>query len=234
MASRRQYLTQTELAEYADITISDSSEADDRISQAEEIIDAYVGFQDKFVQQVWQGKLTSATSTVLTDSSSDTPLNFQDNYFTFCEVEIIGGIGSGQREIIASSDQDNKTITIRTAFDTAPDSTSVYKIYQLGKFPRLRDYFFEPDTETYYKSIPEAVKRATAAQVEYVIAQGDNFFKSDQTDKLSESIGNYSYSKGQGGSTLSQMIAPKARALLKGIRNATGRLIAENPTDVYF
>ena len=234
--SRRQYLTQSELAEYADITISDDTEADDQISQAEELIDSYVGFQTRFIPDVHQGKLTSVANSdkELIDTSGDTPFNRNDNYFSYCEIEIIGGTGVGQRGIIESSSEDNKSVTLKTAFATAPDSTSIYKVYQLGKFPRQTDYFYEPDTTTYYKSIPEAVKRAVAAQVEFAINMGSEFFASDATDKQSESIGNYSYSKGNNAIQSAQVkvIAPKAKALLRGIKNSLGELIAENPTDV--
>ena len=235
--SKRQYLNQTELAEFADITISDTTEADDQISQAEEIIDAYVGFQEKFTALQFRGQFTAVSGTTFTDTSGDTMLTLQDNFFTFCELEIVAGTGAGQKEIISSSSLANKSVTIRTAFSTTPDTTSIYKIHQLGKFPRCTDYYYEPDSETYYKYIPGEVRRAVAAQVEYMINQGSAYFATDQTDKDSERIGNYSYSKSNGsaqGTSLSKLIAPKARAILKGFRNAGGEVVAENPTNVNY
>ncbi len=229
--SRRQYLSQTELAQYADITITNPTEADDQISRAEEIVDAYVGFQEKFVQREVKGKLTNVSTATLYDTSGDTPFTLQDNYWTYCEIEIIAGTGAGQREIISSSSQDNKSVTVRTAFSTTPDTTSIYRIYQLGKFPRDCDYFYEPESETYYKHIPEAVKRAIAAQMEFIVAQGTDYFASDKMDMQSESIDTYSYSKGGangGPSALVKMIAPKARAILDGITNRTGEMTVDD------
>lgn len=237
MASRRGYLSQAELAQYADITILDSTEADDQISQAEEIIDAYVGFQEKFISQVYHGVATSGGASTLVDTSSDTPLttgNIND-FFTRCCVEIIGGTGAGQRRIITAYNATTQTLTVDAAWATNPDSTSAYKIFQLGKFPRRTpaDWWFDSTGQKYYKSIPEAVIRAVAAQLEFMINQGAAFFASDSSDYQSETIGNYSYSKGAGSANAAasvKLIAPKAKALLKGIKNSTGRLVADQTT----
>ncbi len=71
IASRRGYVTQAELATLADITITDATEADDRISQAEELIDAYVGYIDPFDPITHFGEVTSSTATILSDTSGD-------------------------------------------------------------------------------------------------------------------------------------------------------------------
>jgi len=223
--SRRQYLSQDELAEYANITIIDPDEADDQISQAEEIIDAYVGAQVRFFSGHVIGVLTAAAGILLTDSSIDTPFVHADDYFKNCEVEIIGGTGAGQRGTIIASSKDNKTMTLADAFDTTPDTTSAYRIHQLAKFPRLVDGFVDPSGLRYYKTIPEAVRRAVAAEVEFMINQGAEFFASDSTDKQSESFLNYAYTKANnapGG--IASLIAPKARALLRGIYNRKGNM----------
>ena len=232
MASNRQYATIAEVEEMADVTSVDNTEFEDRISQAEELIDAYVGFQEKSLNRILQGKATSATTNTLVDTSSDTPLDYDDNFLTFCVIDIIGGTGAGQRRYINASDKDTKSITVSSNWSTVPDSSSIYKIYQLGKFPRLeKDVFFEQDESKYYKSIPEAVKRATAAQVQFIIEMGDDYFAGDDAEMDSERILNYSYSRGSGGgasqSAVVKMVAPKARVLLRGIKNRTGRLIAD-------
>lgn len=229
--SRRGYLNQTELAEYADITISDADEADDQINQAEELIDAWVGQQDKFVSRDIFGQVSSATASTVTDATTQNSLDQIDDFFKGCEIEIIGGTGIGQRRRISSSDRDTKSLTVSANWTTTPTSSSAFRIYQLGKFPRRgRDVFSAADGSTYYKTIPEAVKRATAAQVEYMINQGAKFFGSDAADMNAERIGDYSYNKGAGGSgggasALAKLIAPKARALLRGITNRTGRIV---------
>lgn len=227
MASRRQYLTQAELAEYADITITNSTEADDQISQAEELIDAYVGPQQKFLSENIEGRVASATSTTFTLEASRHQNVYQDDYFTYCEVEIIGGTGSGQRRIITDSTLAG-VLTVASAWSTTPDSTSYYRIYQLGKFPRAKDVYFDGNVspQIYSKSIPEAVKRAVAAQVEYRITMGDDFFTGESSTLQSETIGDYSYSRGNNGSSTSSLIAPKAKQYLRGYVNRKGMIVS--------
>lgn len=224
--SRRGYLSQAELKQYSNIVINDTDEADDVIGQAEEIIDAYVGFQDKFIMEPKHGRFASSGSTTTHTLQSNQQNSLQDGYFKGCEIEIIGGTGIGQRRRITNSTYEGVITT--DAFSTTLDSTSVYKIYQLGKFPRKTDIFYDGDNSanTYYKSVPEAVKRATAAQVDYIIQMGDAYFQTDKTDFESESIGDYSYSKGANKAVIDRLVAPKVRTLLKGITNRAGVMIA--------
>lgn len=231
--SRRSYLSQAELAQYADIQIIDPTEADDQISQAEEIIDAYVGPQDKFISRQYSetilGKAQSGDATHVTLESRHMNI-FMINFLTGCEMEIIGGSCQGQRRIIVSNTYPNTVVTMRDAFDSPIDNTSLYRIYQLGSFPRKRDVYLDsinPPVPTYYKNIPEKVKRAVAAQVEFIIQQGANFFSSDEIFKHSERLGDYSYQKSADGSStgIEQMIAPKAKIYLKGITNRRGIMI---------
>jgi len=223
MSSRRKYLTTTEAEEYADIAIQDSAEADDQISQAEEMIDSYVGFQRKHISVQYKGMATSGTTLKLIDTSNGTPLNYNENYFNYCEVEIVAGTNVGETRQIVSSDYSAESITVSAAFTAAIDSTSVYVIRQLGKFPREKDTFTRTvDGSTiYYKSIPEAVKRAVAAQLQFVIEKGVEFF-AGATDKDSETIGDYRYTVKKGAERL---IAPKARLILRGIVNRKGRMV---------
>lgn len=226
MASRRRYLTTAELSEYVDITIYDSAEADAQISQAEELIDSYIGTQVKAVGSKFVGQATSGTTTTLIDTSDDSTFVYNTNYFDYCEIEIIAGTNAGQIRQIVSSDPTPKTITVGVAFTSAIDNTSVYKIRQLGKFPRHEDVYSlnnpnNSNLPTYYKTIPEAVKRAVAAQMEYIMGKGLEFF-SGASDDVSESIGDYSHTTKTG---VNKLIAPKARELLKGMTNRLGMLI---------
>lgn len=224
--SRRGYLSQSELSQFADVTITDASEADDQISQAEEMIDSFVGAQKKAVPEIVTGLCSSAGGSDTLYLETDQQNVFQNDYFKGCEVEIIGGTGEGQRRRISASDYVTGKITVADNWTTAPDTTSFFKIYQLGKFPRFNDVFFDSEhtPNTYYKSIPEAVKRAVAAQVAFIIQMGDAFFHSDKIDKQSESIGDYSYSKGQGSTGPYKMIAPRAKLALRGIINRVGEI----------
>lgn len=224
----RNYLSIAKLQEYADITVTDEAEAFEQIEMAEEIIDIYVGFQKKHVTGNYRGQVTSVDGANVFDTDPSTPLTLTDNYFANCILEIVGGTGAGQRKRIASSSMNNKSLTLESAFSTSPDSTSIYKIFQLAKFPRGQDAIINRAGDAYYKSIPEAVSRAVAAQVEYMIEMGDEFFKGADSDMNSERIGNYSYSNGGGASagqsSVVKMTAPKARMLLRGIMNRLGRI----------
>lgn len=225
--SRRGYLSQSELEQFANITITDTTEADDRISQAEELIDAYVGPQEQYMVDSVKGLAAAAGASSLTLETSQQN-NYDADYFKLCEVEILGGTGAGQRRKITGSTKAG-VLTIDSAWVTTPSTDSFYKISQIGKFPRRCDvetYSNTGGVTTYYKAIPEKIKRAVAAQIEFIIEMGDDFFAGDKAEKQSESIGDYSYTKGEGLSlaSISKLVAPKAKALLKGIYNRTGSI----------
>lgn len=224
--SRRGYLSQSELEQLANITITDTVEADDRISQAEEMIDAYVGAQEKYLEHKITGLASAAGATSLTLEQSQQN-TYDIDYFKLFEIEILGGTGEGQRRKITGSTKAG-VLTIDSAWTVTPSTNSFYRIYQVGKFPRRCDVetYTNGVNTTYYKSIPEAIKRAVAAQVEYFIEMGDAFFAGDKSEMESESIGDYSYTKGQGIASISKLISPKAKSLLKGIFNRTGVIIA--------
>lgn len=228
--SRRGYLSPTELEQFANITIIDPAEAADRISQAEEIIDSYAGFQQKFLNCNIEGRAVSGGASQITLATVHQNA-YEIDYLLGCEVEIIGGTGSGQRRRVTSSTYAG-VLTVADAWTTVPDSTSFYRIYQLGKFPRYKDvtYWTENQPYQYFKAIPEAVKRAVAAQVEYIINMGDEFFSTNQSDKTMERIGDYAYTVGGQGTSPSpgaganNLIAPKAKLLLRGIKSRIGQI----------
>lgn len=222
--TRRQYITEDQIEEFSNITVTDANEATDRANWAEEMIDAYVGPQQKHVNHRYEGKATGGTTTTLIDTSSDSSLNyFEDDYFTYCEVEIIGGTNKGQKRRISAYDKSTNTVTVSSAFSSAIDNTSVYVIRQLGKFPRREDVHHIDTEDKYYKTIPEAVTRATLAQLEYIIEKGDDFF-AGASEYQSESIGSYSYTMKEGRSA-NRLISPHAKELLRGIMNRKGRMI---------
>ena len=225
MASKRGYTTTTEVDELVGTTGS----TDVQINEAEEIIDDYVGYQDKFLDYEIRGLLAAGGVNNLTLEQIHQN-NMQLNYLRGCWIEIMGGAGEGQRAKITAQTLAG-VVTLETNLSVATDITSYYRIYQLGKFPRQCDTEFDGlHTPTQYrKSIPDKVRRATAAQVEFMINQGKAFFGSDAPDMESESIGDYSYSKAGRGSGVTagavKLIAPKAKLLLKGIINRTGSIV---------
>lgn len=229
--SRRGYLSQDELKQFANITINDTAEADDQISQAEELVDAFIRRSDKFIRTEITGKATSGNSekTSLIDTSGDSHLTFDDGYFNGCEIEIIGGTNAGERRRISSYTRSTQTIVVDSPFTSQIDDTSVYVIRQLGLFPRIKDVWHSDNT--YYKRIPEAIKRAVAAQVEFIIEKGESYFKGGAEFK-SESIDDYSYTRDDGAQGSAALIAPKARQFLRGFISRIGVLTPENPTNL--
>jgi len=223
--SRRGYLSKEELSQFANINVTDSVEADDVISQAEEMIDAWVGFQDKFMEYEVQGRAYAGALGSIT-LQLDQQGTYDVDFFKWCEIEIIGGENVGERRRVTGSTKEG-VLTVDEDWSTAPDTTSFYRIYQLGKFPRICDVvaYSQIQPTTYYKSIPEAVKRSVAAQVAYIIEMGDPFFSGDGSEKLSERIGDYSYTNRPGAQGSVRLVAPKARLLLRGIKSRVGRIV---------
>lgn len=224
--SRRGYLSQEELAQFANIEIVIEAEADDQISQAEELVDSYVGYQEKFLNDAVLGMVSASSSDTFTLESSQQN-QYDINYFTLCEVEIVGGTGEGQRRKITASTKAG-VLTVDTAWTTSLDTTSFYRIYQLGKFPRKQDVEAYTRISTndivYYKQIPEVIKRAVASQVQFVIEMGEDYFSGNKAEMSGESIGDYSYTK-KTSSISGALISPKAKTLLRTILNRTAKLI---------
>lgn len=218
--SRRGYLSQDELKQFANITIQDTAEADDIISQAEEMIDAYVGYVRKHFEGVVEGLVSNANSATTFTLESEEQNIYEKDFFVLCEVEIVGGTGAGERRKITGS---TKAGVITVDADISLSTDSFYRIYQLGKFPRHEDVRLHTNN-TYYKQIPEAVKRATAFQVEYLKEEGSEFFNTDKQNMQSESIGDYSYTRA-GGATIDRLLAPRVKQILRGYRVRSGRIL---------
>ncbi len=219
METKRGYITKAEVESYCDIAITDDDEAIERMELAEEIIDKYVGFQNSFMRYEISGKASDGTTTTLVDENVNSQIKVTtENWLTYCILEIIGGTNAGESRMITANSTSG-TITVHKAFTSAIDNTSVYRIYQLAKFPRTQDATLV--NSIYYKYIPEMVKKACLAQVQYMIEMGDDFFNSG-ADKESENIDGYSYKVKDG---TRRMISPKAKDYLHGIMNRKGILI---------
>jgi hypothetical protein len=235
---------------------SDFGSADELIEFAEEFIDGYVGNQRKwfqldgsFVAGIYSPpdyepetpvvKELRGRINAVTDYSNYTLEQwqhsaYQNGFFQGCNLDIIGGTGMGNCYVISGSTYVGNITLVNTdgsaisATGAAPlDTTSIYRIYQLGKFPRDRDVFYNTFTNPtqYYKAIPDVVRQATAAQCEFINRQGIAFFTSDAAYLTGEHIGSYSYTRDPKAGGTNFLIAPKAQLLLKGIMNRKGRMI---------
>ena len=230
MNSIRGYISSKEqLERLANITVTDEEEMWNQISYAEAMIDAWVGPQEKANEGRVMGVVSAVSGATIYDTNGTSALFVTNNSYQGCTIEIVGGTGAGQSGLIASSDRDARSVTLHTEFSVAPDTTSVFKIYQLAKFPRHCDVTVAPGGTQLYKTIPEAVASAVAYQVEFIIEMGEKYFAGDGSEVDSETIGNYSYSRGSGSnaqSSLVRLLSPRSRALLRSIKNRKGRLIA--------
>lgn len=227
----RNYISIADLQTLAGIVITNNSEALRQIERAEQAVDDYIGYQTPSVATDFRGNVSSVSGKEVIDQNPASQLHILDGYFEHCVIEIIGGTGAGQLRYITSSSYDNRSVTVVDDWDTALDTTSFYRIYQIAKFPRAQEVYPRADGRRIYKAIPEPIKRAVAAQIEFMIAQGDAFFVGNEADMQAEHIGNYSYSKANAGqSPTVSALAPRARTLLRGYKNSMGVLHAENPT----
>jgi hypothetical protein len=253
--SRRQYITSTYLTNYlgSQTLNGDFPTADALIEMAEEMIDGYVGPQRKwfqldssFVAGVYtppdyepetpvvkelRGRITAVIDASNYKLETWQQQAYQDGFFQTCNIDIIGGTGMGTSYLISASTltgQITLTNIDGSALTASPiDTTSIYRIYQLGKFPRDRDVFFNTFAQpnTYYKAVPEMVREATAAQCEYINKMGLDFFISADAYMTGEHIGPYSYSRDLKMAGGNIQIAPKAKLLLRGLMNRRGTII---------
>lgn len=238
MGSRRGYLTTAQALSDYGVTATD-----DQISRAEELIDSYVGFQQKAFRRTsdfgqfnaldyvgqplvfeMRGKATAATANTLTVEGYQQN-TVQAGYYTMCDIEIIAGTGAGQIRKITDSTLGG-VLTVDSDWTTTPDNTSIYKIWQLAKFPRVQDEFYNSreNPPKYYRTIPEPVRAAVAAQVAFMTEMGGDFFDSDDVLMNMERIGDYQYNQGNSGITR-DLIGPKAKRFLKGYVNRKGKMV---------
>lgn len=219
--SRRGYASNAEIAEYIGVTVDliDST----KVELAEQLVDEYCGYQTQYMENDVRGLVYQAGSASLT-LQLDQQQTYGNDYFKLCEVEIIGGAGAGQRRKVTGSTKAG-VVTVDTAWATALDTTSYYRIYQLGKFPRQDEVAYESSNETYYKIIPEAIRRAVCAQYQFIVEMGDAYFETDKANMASESIGDYSYNRKGASPSITSMVGAKAQAELRGYVKRYGQIV---------
>src|SRR5436853_5838370 len=141
----RNYLSVAKLQTIANITVTNNSEALRQLDRAEEAIDDYVGVQVRNVPIEYRGQVSTASNKVITDTSNSSQLHVTDDYFKYCVIEIVSGTGIGQMRHISASSMTGYSVTILDDWDTSLDTTSAFRIYQLGKFPRVTDQQIQND-----------------------------------------------------------------------------------------
>lgn len=232
METARGYLSKTELTAYAPGVTGTDPEKLALIARAEALIDSYIGHQDQAIYPL-RDLARAATDNTLQLSANDTQAANGVNYLKGCAIDIIDGTGEGQTRRISGSALDG-TVTVSENWTTEPDTTSYYRVYQVGKLPR-RGKDLTNDTvggqNRYFRVIPVAVKQAVAAQAEYIQQMGDAYFTGGDSNMQSESSDGYSYTRGENGTNGKGLIAPAARSYLAGagiINRAGGQIIVPN------
>lgn len=119
-----------------------------------------------FIDGFDSGTLSSATSTVLTDSTK----SWDSNRWKNLSIRIVAGTGKGQFGAIASNT--GTAITLYTPFKTTPDATSVYTIQgdkddlylSVGGQASIFKYSVEADMSNANREYDTGVARIGAAQ----------------------------------------------------------------------
>lgn len=219
----RGYITKDEAESLTGLTFADQTAADKAIAPAEAIVDTYLGVWCKAVLEIKDTARAGSATTLQISANHAANINGV-NRLKGCILEIMGGAGEGQTAVITKQDLDG-TVHFAT-LTTAPDATSYYRIYQLGKYPRDIDLHKNTDVtpHQYYKPIPRQLKEAVAAQIQYMNAKGAAFFESDDSTFKTERIDNYSYTKSDDSAGGAALIAPRVRSILSGtgLINRTG------------
>ena len=203
--SLRKYLT---TSEFTEITGNTDGVDERLIVQCESLIDqACADFLGSYLEKSVNYEILEEASTVTSTTATITN-SYNTDYFKYCIVEILNGAKTGQKSSITASSSNSVT------FDSITSLTGVValKIYQLGKFPMLKDRTV--GSNIYYKSIPQEIKEAVAWQCYYVLKNPKIL---DKQQMQSENIGgSYSYTKGstQDRSSVIQLLSPQTIQLL--------------------
>jgi hypothetical protein len=227
MASEYQYLTTDEYARY-DLSVSGVSNvplAEQHISYAEKLIDAYCGAWPKFYGE-GTGMVDAVSGALVTSSTFGA---YSTNYWATggLYLNVFTGGGEGEERLIIGSTS-GQQVTLASAI-SGLDTTSEFILRQYSTFPRYKDV-----DAANVPFIHRNIKQAVAAQVAFGTQKGSEGagmwqaepVLNDRADLVSESYGSgYGYSRdarrvmGPG-----QYIAPQASVHLRGFVWRVGRI----------
>ena len=218
--------------------VTDHALAAKFITDAERMIDAYVGPMPKFYSDLTGALDAQLASGALTISGSSFGNRRPDYWAKGGHYLIITDVPGtptsaliGTKRLIVAST--SGTVTLATGYDEAVPSGTSYYTHQESRFPRWCDS--DPRGTP---RLPDELGQATAWQVEFGIAYGsesyglgdDAVVTGDDGAVSSRTYGSgYSESRVTGAGAgsiagLAAWVAPKVRAILRSIVNATGRL----------
>lgn len=201
------------------------------ITDAERIIDAYVGPGQRFYPEL-TGNPSANVASGATSFSAQVFGSRRPNYWAKggAYIEILSGADTaviGTKRLVIASD--GNTLTLDSGFAGALTTSTQFRFYQESQFPRWADGNILGDPR-----MPNVLKAAVAAQVEYGIAYGSEAFGLGDSDVVDDEAGNVqtrSYGSGYSETRdtrrtegLARWIAPRARVLLRSLLTTTGRV----------
>lgn len=236
--SQFNYLTTSGLAELIHTMsgVTDHALAAKFITDAERFIDAYIGQSQKFYTDL-TGSLSSAAVSGATALSASVFGNRRTNYWAaggnYVRLTAIPGSGAhpsvGQKRLIVASA--SGTVTLASGFDVNLAAGVEFVMHQESRFPRWCDT--DPWGTPW---LPEHLAQAVAWQVEYGIQFGSESYglgDSDVATGEDATVQARTYGSGYSETRvpgerrgLAVWVAPKARAILRDVIAATGRLRA--------
>ena len=227
------YILPSELAAYIHTMsgVTDEALAAKFITDAERVIDAYVGGGPRFYPELTGNPSFTVASGVTTLPSSIFGSR-RPNYWAKggVYIEILNSADAsniGARRLVVASSVES--VTLDTGFDTELTAAAQFVFIQDSQFPRLWDSNILGDPH-----MPQVLKLAVAAQVEYGIAYGSEAFGLGDSSIVDDESGNVqsrTYGSGYSESRdtrrtegLARWIAPRARVLLRALLNSTGAI----------
>lgn len=211
----------------ADVQSAVPTATSDTLNLAEELIDQYVGPQQSFQSFELIGRVQSSPAANQFNLQANKDQGaYQQDFFKNAEVEIVGGTGAGQIAHVLTNILPGLVTTYEN-FSSALDSTSIYKIYQLGKFPRMQDVYLDGYNSPvqYYKPVPIKVRDAVIEQCKFIIKMGANFFITDSYSMDAEVLDKYRYQRKNLAGDINLLVSPTSKQLLKGIMNRKGQFL---------
>ena len=214
--------------------VTDHALAAKFITDAERMIDAYVGPMPKFYSDLTGALDAQLASGALTISGSSFGNRRPDYWAKGGHYLIITDIPGtptsaliGTKRLIVAST--SGTVTLATGYDEAVPSGTSYYTHQESRFPRVYDT--DPHGTP---QLADALEQAVAYQVEYGIAYGSESYGLGDDAVVTgddELVSSRTYGSGYSESRraearqgLATWVAPKVRAILRSIMNVTGWL----------
>lgn len=212
-------------------SVTDQALAAKFITDAERIVDAYVGPAPRFYSSL-TGQVSSTVASGATAFPASIFGDRRPNYWAKggAYVELIDGVTGAQigeaRLLVASQ---TEQVTLASGFDFAVPSGAQFFFHQRSAFPRLRDQ----DTLGTPR-MPHELKMAVAQQVEYGIQFGSEELGLGDpaiADGEAGTVQSRTYGSGYSESRvpnlkqgLAYFIAPRARITLRPLLGAAGKL----------